>query len=339
MKSREECEKILGCDLLKKIEGTLKSKSIDEHTTMRVVDYLALHKLAFPYVDINLVAGNLCNNIKSSINFRNIKESLRGLFKEKAYGFVAGGHMTINTKALEFVLPSKHYNVMLDALIRHELDHIATTRHVQFTKEEYVNHLLQNISYEKQLFGNKSVNAEFEHGDRIKRAIDYKFRCGEFANWNRGGGEIKSIMLEQSGIEGRVDAVGIEGMLGSSALNEGVTAYKMKIMDKHAGQGGFMCQSGYVLGEEVSKHFADIIGEEKFISMQISGDFVGILKSYKEKTGKSGEEMLEILKNLEGGKYKTAFHKLFAQARYAVKNEMDKATKAKLDQITKPAEK
>ena len=55
MKSREECEKILGGELLKKIENTLKAKSIDEHTTMRVVDYLALHKLAFPYVDINSV--------------------------------------------------------------------------------------------------------------------------------------------------------------------------------------------------------------------------------------------------------------------------------------------
>lgn len=338
MKSREECEKILGSALLQKIEKTLQAKSIDEHTTMRVVDYLALHKIAFPYVDINLVASNLCNNIKCSINFRNIKESFKGLFKEKAYGFAGGGSITLNAKALKFVLPSKHYNVMLDALIRHELDHIATTRQTQFTKEEYINHILKNILYMKQLFGDKSVNWDLEHGDRIKRAVDYKFMCGEFARRNRFVGEIKSITLTQSGIDGRFDTLGIEEVLGSSAFNEGVTAYKMKIMDKYAGQGGFMCQSGYVLGEETSKHFADVIGEEKFISMQISGDFVGIMKAYKEKTGKSGNEMLKILKNLDENNYKSAFHKLFAQFRYAVKKEMDETTKAKLEQIKKPAE-
>ena len=29
-----------------------------------------------------------------------------------------------------------------------------------------------------------------------------------------------------------------------------------------------MCQSGYVLGEEVAVHFAEIFGEQELISMQ-----------------------------------------------------------------------
>ena len=70
--SIEECKEILGTNLVSRVENSLKSKGIDEHTTMRVLDYLALHELSFPYINIEEHAKNLCDNMRKSICIFNI---------------------------------------------------------------------------------------------------------------------------------------------------------------------------------------------------------------------------------------------------------------------------
>ena len=329
MKTKEQCLEILGSGLVERVERVLSERKIDDSTIARVLDYLALHKQTFPYIDIENLAKNMCENLKESIDFRGLKDSFRGLFKQKNYGFATGHSVVINARPLKFVLPSKQYNVMLDALIRHELDHIATTHYKSFSsQEEYRDYLLKNIKEYEELFDQK-LNAEI-----VKKAVEQN-ASSRFIDWVRDPrtGEMKPtprkrLVTKNSGVH--CDEY---EHVGSEALNEGVTAYKMKKMDKFAGQGGVLCQSGYVLGEEVVGHFAKHIGEEELIRMQSEGDFGGIVELYKHSTGRSGAFVKQMLEKLESQKHKTAFHKLFAQVRYGLSGRMDKSTQQKFDEI------
>ena len=68
----------------------------------------------------------------------------------------------------------------------------------------------------------------------------------------------------------------------------------MKKLDKLSGHSGIMCQTAYILGEEIAGHIARTIGEEEFIARQIAGDFVGMAERYKEITGKSIKQMRRV---------------------------------------------
>ena len=336
MKTIDECKEILGARLVVKVEHTLKSKGIDEHTINRILDYLALHKLSFPYINIEEHARNLCDNMKKSIDIKNLKEATKGLFKTKAYGMAGSGSIILNVKPIKFILPSKQYNTMLNALIRHELDHIATDHKVELNREQFKEHLAQNILKSKKMFGVNYFTSLDEARNFIEKSVKNRFRAYKIVDEHEEeNSEIDKLSLSQSGISGFRYIGYIENLIGSNAFNEGITAYKMKVMDKMAGESGAMCQSGYILGEETARHFAEVIGEEELVKMQIRGNFFGIVERYKEKTGKSAKEMNELFDTLEsGGRYKSAFHKLFAQLRYALKNEMNQDTKSRLLKIT-----
>ena len=86
---------------------------------------------------------------------------------------------------------------------------------------------------------------------------------------------------------------------GSNALNEGITEYKIKQLDKFANDGKIGYQSGYKINEKVAKYMASQIGEEKLLNMQLNHDFVGISQSFMNATGKDAQYMGDFYKNLD----------------------------------------
>jgi len=337
VKTKEQCVEILGKELSNKVEQTLLSKGINDGTINRALDYLAIHKQAFPFIDITEIAMNLSSNLCESIIYPRMKESFRGLFRCKAYGWSTGREVVINTKPLRIVLPSKHYNVMLDALIRHEFDHLATTRFKRLTKEQYKAHISKNIDLYNLLCDTQPIDEDLKE-KIINETADNRFLGTVIENGRKVKKEKKATFLRRTGVAGEINAYKIANHLGSTAFNEGITAYKMKIMDKFAGQGGLMCQSGYILGEEVAKHFADVIGEEEFITMQTYCDFEGIVKRYQEITGKSYKEIQKMFRLMDEKPYKSAFSKLFAQVRYSVSKRLDKNAQKLYDEIVNQGE-
>lgn len=336
MKSRRECEKILGKSLVTRVETRLKMKKINQMTIDRVLDYLALHQEAFPFFDIDALSDNLCESLKESITFHNISTSVKYLFKEHAYGFATNGKVFINTKPLKLVLPSDKYNVMVDSLIRHELDHVATTRVMKLDKPTFKKIVARNIRANKELFGEEVVPEGERLEDYINKVATTQFACVIIENGKKTPVQADRIILTRCGVRGSHGDNKVFHFMGSMPLNEGITAYKMKIMDKFAGQGGLMCQSGYILGEEVAGHIARTIGKEEFIARQIAGDFVGIAERYKEITGKTPKQMRRLFHILDTKGYKSFLDKLLTQMDYSNKNQMNKKTQEEYDEIVGP---
>ena len=245
-----------------------------------------------------------------------------------------GKAIFINTKPLKLILPPKHYNVMLDALIRHELDHIATTRDMRIDKETYKKMIARNIKACSELFGINAVPEGRNEKEYIDKLADSKFRCFIIQDGKKKFLQADRIVLPRCGVRGTQSDLQVGHFMGSQALNEGITAYKMKMMDKSAGQGGLMCQSGYILGEEIAKHIAKTIGEEEFIARQIAGDFVGIAERYKTITGKNEKQMQKMFQVLNTNGYKSILDKILSQVNYSKNKQMDKNTQEKFDKIT-----
>lgn len=316
MKTRKECESVLGKELFDYVEQSLSWKNINQETIHRVLDYLALHKIAFPYINISELAERLCNNLACSISYQDMFDSLVDIFKFKRYGYATGSRIVLSTKPMRLFLSKRKFETMLDALIRHELDHIATTKHKFFDKEEYKNLLSKNLYIRQELFDEEFFSGQ-DISDEINKIADNTFR------------KRLCVCLTKTGVSGGLNS----DVFGSMAFNEGITAYRMKKLDRVAGQGGVMCQSGYVLGEEIAAHFAEVIGEQRLMELQTQGAFYQIVEEYKAKTGKSGKEVRQMFELLEEHKYKSAFAKLSAQIRYGLTHEMDKKTKQTYSQI------
>lgn len=294
MKTRQECVRILGGELVSRVEGVLSAKEINKATIDRVLDYLALHQLAFPYFDIDALSMNLCNNLSESINFNGVVASIKSLMFDNAYAYSNGKKVIVNTTALKYLLPAEQFNVLLDSVIRHELDHIATTRNIKVDKETYKKLITRNILAKKNLFG-QTINM---HGDNfrdyVNKVANKEFEVDVIVDGTKIRTNADKLVLRRSGVRGTQGDLDVKRIMGSVSLNEGITAYKMKKLDRLAGHGGIMCQTAYILGEEIAGHIARTIGEEEFIARQIAGDFVGMAERYKEITGKSIKQMRRV---------------------------------------------
>lgn len=332
MKTKQECELILGVKLVSNVERSLINKGVNNETVDRVLDYLALHKQAFPYIEIDEVARRMCDNLTCSICYNGMKESLRELFKFKRYGYSTGEKVVLNSKPLRFILPKKKFDVMLDALIRHELDHIATTRYIKLSREEYEDYMSKIIDGFCNVLGGEI--------DCDKETLIERFKSSKFLkkvrieDGKKTFVERNNCVLRLLGVSGSWRGVDHQHQFGSTALNEGITAYKMKQLDKLAGQGGVMCQSGYILGEKVAEYLAETITERRLVELQTQNDFCAILEEYRAQTGESGNDLQKILIVLESKTHKSAFSKLFSQIRYGLTQRVDRNTRQKLEEIT-----
>lgn len=293
MLSTQQCVDILGKDRVNEIIKKFKNKGINQDSTDRVLDYLACNKAVFPFLDNQLLEDRLVNNLQTSIVYegmiqhgisefkksKNPISTIRALLVRE--GYATSTSIVIKKYPIKFLNQSKFMEKRIDSVIRHELDHIATTRFIP--PQEVEAHLNKNISDSCRLFNkNEPLN---------KAEIVNKFKQN-----NHG--------LVLHGVAGKINRC---EYFGSSVLDEGITAYKTKKLDMFANNEQKGPQSGYRLREKIAKHMAGKIGEERFLTMHLDNDFAGITQSYMEATGKDGKYMEEFYKNLdiETGQEKT----------------------------------
>lgn len=302
MLSNERCREILGNERVEGIIKKFQAKGINQDTTDRVLDYLACNKEVFPFIDNKLLEDRLVNNLQNSIvyegmlkygisEFKKTKSPMSAINKfALGEGYATGTSVTIKKWPIKFLRQREFMERRLDSVIRHELDHIATTTFMEpLSKEGFEKYLRGNISLIGNLF-NKSEQpnpSSYEitqlyqkYGDRI---------CKKF------------------GIAGKHDKV-LD--FGSGSLNEGITEYKTKKLDLFANGKMFVHLSAYTLNTKIAKHMASKIGEEKFLNMHLNNDFAGITQSYMYATGKDGRYMEDFYKNLdiETGQEKVPAH-------------------------------
>ena len=318
MLNTEQILSILGEDRVFEITNTLSDKKMNQETIIRVLDYLALNKVAFPYIDNRKLGQKLCSNLNSNIVFNDLKNSILSMFKYKFYGYATGSKIVVNTKPFKFIFPKKQFNTMTDALIRHELDHIATTN-VKILDKENFRHFLMNEAEQYQQLFNIQLDKDILTKD-IEEAVHTRFYTPQRLNIPQPA----TAKIVSSGIDGRCDYFTARKKVGHTPLNEGITAWKMKKLDKIAGQGGFFCQSGYMLEEAVAQEFIDNIGEETLIKLQSEGDFFEITNLYKQKTGKSGKWLLAFFNKLSQNKPKSITAKMIKQLKFSINPNIDK---------------
>ena len=103
MLSIDECKQILGEERVLSITSKFQQKEINQETINRVLDYLALNKKAFPYLDNIELENNLINNLNENIIHeefirtlrRNIKDNLNPLKPKKILPAYANGRNVI----------------------------------------------------------------------------------------------------------------------------------------------------------------------------------------------------------------------------------------------------
>lgn len=332
MKTREECVNILGEEKVSKVEAVLFGKDINKETVEHVLNYLALSKLTFPYLDNDETTARICGNLMKSISHNSVATAMEQMFTGKFYiGLSHGDVVEDNMNLVKIILPKSKFNIAYESVICHELDHVATTRFVKFTKEEYKQYLKQLKSDFEELF---DVNVKIEDfDDYVNHVAEY-----EYKRWINGKKVVRDyITLKRTGINGDYLEFHKFKNFGSEFLNEGITAYKMKMMDKVAGRGGMLCQSGYILNEEFTKWFANIIGEEELIKLQNDGNFVGILKRFKQKTGMNGKQLRDLFIRCDQNKNKRKkvfrFYSMRNSYMYAKKNKLTKELQTRWDNI------
>lgn len=289
MLSTKQCTDILGEGRVSEIIRKFKNKGINQDTIDRVLDYLACNQKVFPFLDNKLLEDRLVNNLQTSIIYDTMLQRAISTFKKtknvgeairkavKVHGTVDGNSIRIaKEKSFSFGMAA---NRRLDHIIRHELDHIATTSYTNsLTRSAFEQYLIRNFELSKELFKNP------RQPDFSPSKVDDLYQ--------KYGDKVR----KKSGIVGVYDS---NLQLGSHALNEGITEYKIKKLDKFANDGIIGYKSGYKINEKVAKYMAGEIGEEKFLNMQLNHDFVGITKSFMNATGKDEQYMGDFYKNLD----------------------------------------
>lgn len=297
MLSTEECTQILGEDKVSSITERLKSKNINQHTIQRVLDYLACHKGAFPNIDTKKLEENLINNLQKSIietnpishgfdyfkRTKDIKMSLKVV--QRASGESTGSSIILVNRPKQFLKPKAYRERIKDSIIRHELDHLATTTNLQFkTKEEFAEYLKSNLETEERIF---KCDADPDKKNMLKN--DPQAVEELYASIGKSG-------LKQCGVHGSHHNEWVN--FGDIALNEGITSYKQDRLDEFANKQKFQ-KSGYNLNRKVIQFMVKKIGEDKLIQMHMNNDFAGITTSFMEAIGKDEKYMDDFYKNLE----------------------------------------
>ena len=298
MLSRQQCTQLLGEERVYDIVKKLKAKNINQETTDRVLDYLACHSQAFPFLDSKATEDRLINNIQTNIVYQDMLTFGRERYKQTkdlpgsvvsaltSGARTSGQSIILKKDPLRFIKPKALTEQRTDSIIRHELDHMATTTISEPLSESETKSILKK---------NADAMAATLHADVNELlAQDIDSAAKELA------GQCKFV----SGIAGSTNNV---FDFGNTALNEGVTAYKTKKLDQVADPDLKPKQSGYRINEKVATYMIQKVGEEKFLTMQADNDFAGITTAFMEATEKTPEYMADFYKHLdiETGQEKT----------------------------------
>ena len=302
MLSINECKQILGEERVLSITSKFQQKEINQETINRVLDYLALNKKAFPYLDNIELENNLINNLHQDIvheDFivtlsRNIKDNLNPLKPKKILAAYANGRNVIvanqaanslSDPLANFFKPKKYIEQCVDSAIRHELGHIASTKIIEIENDHQLKSLFEeNLKQIQNLFNPELPGSPEEVVDASFRNFIQK--KGRGLKW-----------FPKTGISGKPTSL---SFMGSEPVDEGAIQIKTKILDGYANPDGFSPPSGYdEFQVKIAQHMIDTIGAEQFFKMHQKGDFAGITKEYANKTGKSLSSMLIYYKDLE----------------------------------------
>jgi len=296
MLSTQECTDILGEPRVNEIIKKFKAKGINQDTTYRVLDYLACNKKVFPFLDNKVLEDRLVNNIETSIIYEGMIQHGISEFKRSKNpisairalavreGYATSSSVVIKKWPTKFLGQRKFLERRLDSVIRHEFDHIATTQFL--LQKETITRINKNITDGCRIF-NKSEK-------RNKKEIIQKYIDG-----NCG-----------MAVHGICGSINNAEHFGSSVLDEGITAYKIKKLDRFANSESKAPQSGYRLREKIAKHMAKTIGEEELLTRHFNNDFAGITQRYMDTAGKDGKYMEDFYRNLdiETGQEKVPAH-------------------------------
>lgn len=286
MLTYDKCSEILGEDRVNFITQKLKSKNINQETTNRVLDYLACHKQVFPYLDNDLAMHNLVDNLQSSISYHGIIDTLKFGAGGLSIGFTNGSHVSISKSTIKLISPRKLIEKNIDSVIRHELDHIATSQVIKIDSVDQLEKIVnQNIKNSCQVFG-------YDMPDDIR---SYAKKAFDNAQNSENGDS--AYLYRQTGVDGKLTS---PFHFGSTALNEGITDFKTHKMDEFANSDGYTMSTGYTKFEtKITSHFAKTLGEEKLLKLQQKGDFVGITEGYEKAMGRDSKFMKEFYTEIE----------------------------------------
>ena len=253
------------------IQKKLYEKGINTETQDYIIEYVYINQKLFGEIlNIDKVTDRILNNLNYSIESIDTKsnplleipkvvDTIRHLGKWKWYEHKIRISPIIKIGSLV----SKRLKEEKDSIIRHEIDHCATTEYIDIgEKEKYIKRL------ESYLERNNIKNPKEKN-----RVINYINKMYAITN-------------------GKKAISGIDENSHLIKLNEGITAYKQEIYDKFLGN---KPMNNYSVEKKVAKFIVEKIGKEELISMHFNNDYEGIKTAFKEKTGNDLNELVEKL--------------------------------------------
>ena len=252
------------------IEHELEKKGINKQSQHYVIQYIDINQQLFgSFLNIDELQKRIINNLSSNIKYipTTLKEIVKFLKNPRDSSF--------NTKerkiAIAPILKLKSFThrgkEKLDSIIRHELDHSATTTYIDISDEEkdkLINEFMLNNN-----ISNSKENA-------IKKLVDRRL-----------------LRDRKLGIVGIHDDRKLSSNLDLRELNEGITAYKQDLYDEFLGSK--KKYSNYKYGKKMAELIVSVIGKEKLIRAHFNNDYEQIISAYKGATGKDIKSLLDIL--------------------------------------------
>ena len=256
------------------IQKKMYAKGINIETQDYVIKYIYMNQKLFgDILNVDKVIERILNNLNDNIIILDTKSNP---LQEIARISTSSGcwaqydkKVMINPINKISSIISKREREKNDSTVMHEIDHCATTTYINISerqKEEYTQKYLERNKIKNYIIENiirNKISRMYEKNDR-KLAISGIQDCRQ---------------VVQKGID-------------LTKLNEGITAYKQEMYDKFLET---KPHTAYVIEKKVAKFIGDVIGKEELIKMHFDNDYEKIRDTFKEKTGRDLNELVEKL--------------------------------------------
>lgn len=256
------------------IKSNMNHKNINEETQQYIIEYIKLNQDLFGNcINIEKLVHRIVNNLDYSITYIDKNNTkLQELYKvidsiiHKGKWNYYEHKIRINPITKLRSMISKRQNGKMDSIIRHEIDHCATTEYIDIDerqKEEYIQKSIKRYNIQG-----------IDNQNSFRNYINNKYKK----------------LNKQVAISGIHDVR--KGEIDLYKLNEGITAYKQELYDKALGK---KPMNNYPSEKIVASFIANVIGREELISMHFDNNYEGIRDLFNKKTGKDLNGLVKIL--------------------------------------------